>query len=101
MENLALTTGFMDVNRMTWYLESEKMKELAPFFDGVAPGMRADGRNAAAGGPAGDDPAAGHAGTLRPAMRIRLPPTRTASCCALASMRRGTLLLLSKRTEKR
>ena len=63
MENLALTTGFMDVNRMTWYLESEKMKELAPFFDGVAPGMRADGRNAAAGGPAGDDPAAGHAGT--------------------------------------
>ena len=63
MENLALTTGFMDVNRMTWYLESEKMKELAPFFDGVAPGMRADGRNAAAGGPAGDNPAAGHAGT--------------------------------------
>ena len=66
MENLALTTGFMDVNRMTWYLESEKMKELAPFFDGVAPGMRADGRNAAAGGPAGDDPAAGHAGTPAP-----------------------------------
>lgn len=32
MENLAITTGFMDVNRMTWYLESEKIKEIAPLM---------------------------------------------------------------------
>ena len=28
LENLAITTGFYDVNRMTWFLESEKVKEL-------------------------------------------------------------------------
>lgn len=33
MENLAITTGFMDVNRMTWYLESEKMKEIRPLME--------------------------------------------------------------------
>lgn len=33
MENLAITTGFMDVNRMTWYLESEKIKEIAPLME--------------------------------------------------------------------
>lgn len=32
MENLAITTGFMDVNRMTWYLESEKMEEIRPLM---------------------------------------------------------------------
>ena len=35
LENLAMTAGFSDVNRMTWYLESEKLGELQPFFDGV------------------------------------------------------------------
>lgn len=35
LENLAMTAGFSDVNRMTWYLESEKLAELQPFFDGV------------------------------------------------------------------
>lgn len=35
LENLAMTAGFSDVNRMTWYLESEKLAELTPFFDGV------------------------------------------------------------------
>lgn len=35
MENLAITTGFMDVNRMTWYLESEKMEEIRPFMEPV------------------------------------------------------------------
>ncbi len=33
MENLAVTTGFMDVNRMTWYLESEKMEEIRPLME--------------------------------------------------------------------
>lgn len=33
MENLAITTGFMDVNRMTWYLESEKMEEIRPLME--------------------------------------------------------------------
>ncbi len=32
LENLAITTGFMDVNRMTWYLESEKMEEIRPLM---------------------------------------------------------------------
>lgn len=32
LENLAVTTGFMDVNRMTWYLESEKLKEIRPLM---------------------------------------------------------------------
>ncbi len=36
MENLAITTGFMDVNRMTWYLESEKMEEIRPLMEPVA-----------------------------------------------------------------
>ena len=35
LENLAMTAGFSDVNRLTWYLESEKLAELQPFFDGV------------------------------------------------------------------
>lgn len=35
LENLAMTAGFSNVNRMTWYLESEKLAELQPFFDGV------------------------------------------------------------------
>lgn len=33
MENLAITTGFKDVNRMTWFLESEKMKEIRPLME--------------------------------------------------------------------
>lgn len=33
LENLAITTGFMDVNRMTWYLESEKMEEIRPLME--------------------------------------------------------------------
>lgn len=33
LENLAITTGFMDVNRMTWYLESEKMAEIRPLME--------------------------------------------------------------------
>lgn len=33
MENLAITTGFRDVNRMTWYLESEKMAEIRPLME--------------------------------------------------------------------
>lgn len=28
LENLAITTGFYDVSRMTWFLESEKIKEI-------------------------------------------------------------------------
>ena len=35
LENLAMSAGFSDVNRMTWYLESEKLKELTPLFEGV------------------------------------------------------------------
>lgn len=35
IQNLAITTGFMDVNRMMWYLESEKMKEIRPFMEPV------------------------------------------------------------------
>ncbi|MGF0032265.1 DUF4132 domain-containing protein [Bariatricus sp. SGI.154] len=33
LENLAITTGFMDVNRMTWYLESEKLEEIRPLME--------------------------------------------------------------------
>ncbi|MGI6094921.1 MAG: DUF4132 domain-containing protein [Lachnospiraceae bacterium] len=33
MENLAITTGFMDVNRMVWYLESEKLEEIRPLME--------------------------------------------------------------------
>ncbi|MCL2200549.1 MAG: DUF4132 domain-containing protein [Oscillospiraceae bacterium] len=33
LQNLALTTGFGDVDRMTWYLESEKMDRLRPLMD--------------------------------------------------------------------
>lgn len=33
MENLAITTGFMDVNRMMWYLESEKLEEIKPLTE--------------------------------------------------------------------
>lgn len=35
IQNLAITTGFMDVNRMMWYLESEKMEEIRPFMEPV------------------------------------------------------------------
>lgn len=35
IQNLAITTGFMDVNRMMWYLESEKMEEIRPFMNPV------------------------------------------------------------------
>lgn len=33
MENLAITTGFTDVNRMMWYLESEKLEEIKPLTE--------------------------------------------------------------------
>ena len=33
LENLAITTGFYDVNRMTWFLESEKVKELRALME--------------------------------------------------------------------
>lgn len=32
MENLAITTGLKDVNRLTWYMESEKMNEYKPLM---------------------------------------------------------------------
>lgn len=38
LENLAITTGFLDVNRMTWYLESEKLEEIRPLMNGVDEG---------------------------------------------------------------
>lgn len=33
LENLALTMGLGDVNRMTWYLESEKLEEIRPLME--------------------------------------------------------------------
>ena len=33
LQNLALTTGFGDADRMTWYLESEKMDSLRPLME--------------------------------------------------------------------
>lgn len=33
LENLALTMGFSDVNRMSWYLESEKINEIRSLFE--------------------------------------------------------------------
>lgn len=33
LENLAMTAGFADVNRMTWFLESEKLEELKHFTE--------------------------------------------------------------------
>ena len=33
LENLAVTMELGDVNRMTWYLESEKHKEIAPYLE--------------------------------------------------------------------
>jgi len=33
LENLAVTMELGDVNRMTWYLESEKLKEIAPYLE--------------------------------------------------------------------
>lgn len=33
MENLAITMGLMDVNRMIWYLESEKIEEIRPMME--------------------------------------------------------------------
>ena len=38
LENLAITSGFQDVNRMTWYLESEKMEEIRPLMEPVEMG---------------------------------------------------------------
>ena len=38
LENLAITSGFQDVNRMTWYLESEKMEEIRPLMETVEMG---------------------------------------------------------------
>lgn len=35
MENLAITTGFMDVNRLMWQMESAKMDEIHPFMEPV------------------------------------------------------------------
>lgn len=35
LENLSITSGYNDVNRMTWYLESEKMDSLKPYFEGI------------------------------------------------------------------
>ena len=35
LENLAITSGFQDVNRMTWYLESEKIEEIRPLMEPV------------------------------------------------------------------
>lgn len=33
LENLAITMGIRDVNRMIWYLESEKMEEIRPLME--------------------------------------------------------------------
>lgn len=33
LKNLAITMGIMDVNRMMWYLESEKMEEIRPLME--------------------------------------------------------------------
>lgn len=33
MENLAITTGYSDVDRMTWALEGEKIEQLRPLFE--------------------------------------------------------------------
>lgn len=33
LENLAITMGIRDVNRMTWYLESEKLEEIRPLME--------------------------------------------------------------------
>ena len=38
LENLAITSGFQDVNRMTWYLENEKMEEIRPLMEPVEMG---------------------------------------------------------------
>ncbi len=52
MENLAITMGICDVNRMTWYLESEKMEEIRPLMepqelDGVKVWLEIDGEGSA------------------------------------------------------
>ena len=33
LENLAITMGFSDINRMMWYFESEKLEEIRPFME--------------------------------------------------------------------
>ena len=38
LENLAITSGFQDVNRMTWYLEGEKIEEIRPLMKPVEVG---------------------------------------------------------------
>lgn len=35
MENLAITTGLMDVNRLMWQMESAKLEEIAPYLEAV------------------------------------------------------------------
>ena len=35
LENLSITSGFRDVNRMTWYLESKKIDEIRPLMEPV------------------------------------------------------------------
>ncbi len=35
MENLAITTGLMDVNRLMWQMESAKMDEIRPYMEAV------------------------------------------------------------------
>lgn len=35
MENLAITTGLMDVNRLVWQMESAKMEEIRPYMNAV------------------------------------------------------------------
>lgn len=38
LENLAITTGFNDVNRMTWFLESEKLESIRSLLEPVSIG---------------------------------------------------------------
>ncbi len=35
MENLAITTGLMDVNRLMWQMESAKMDEIRPYMEAI------------------------------------------------------------------
>ena len=35
LENLAITTGLMDVNRLMWQMESQKLQELRPYMEPV------------------------------------------------------------------
>ena len=33
MENLAITTGLMDVNRLMWQMESQKIEQIKPLME--------------------------------------------------------------------